>query len=184
VFCMRAVATYPICQLALTLNVAEAAGAGGLVVFDGTGGVVTGTEGDEMAGIVADREGRDDAEADDASEEGETDGVGDGEEDTDNEEGGDEEGDETTEGSTGTCGIDGRTTAGCLDASAGPTARTATQTTSSTRMATAKLITIRAVLKAREECFAGNGRPPGDQQNWRGRLPPTPCPWHGGPGPC
>nr|WP_296076268.1 hypothetical protein [uncultured Actinoplanes sp.] len=171
----------------MTLSVAAAVGGGAAawVVRDGTGEVVTRTEGDEApAGGETDREadGRD-GDDDGEGDADEADGEGDADDEDEDDDGeGDEEG--VTEGSTGTRGMDGRTTAGCREASAGPTARTATQTTSSTRMATAKLITIRAVLKGREECFAGNGRPPCDQQNWRGRLPLTPCPWHGGPAPC
>ncbi|XVV13747.1 hypothetical protein ACQP2X_05155 [Actinoplanes sp. CA-131856] len=58
---------------------------------------------------------------------------------------------------SGTCGMDGSVTDGCRAASAGPTARTAIQTTNRTRIATAKLRTNRAGPNRRTECLEGNG---------------------------
>jgi len=51
-------------------------------------------------------------------------------------------------------GIDGRATRGAFDASAGPTARTATQTTNSTRIAVPKLRRNLAVPNTYAECLA------------------------------
>jgi hypothetical protein len=168
---------YPNVQLPLTLTVAAKEGAGAVVVRtvaagDGlaVGLLDAGTPvevGRRDAGAAAEATGDRDAD-----EETGTDGVGDDETalDTARTGEGDTE-DGVADGSTATCGIEGSTTVGCRDASAGPTARTASHTTKRTRIATAKLMNIRAVLKGREECFAGNGRPSGDQHDWGGRLP-------------
>lgn len=72
---------------------------------------------------------------------------------------GERDGDGKEAGESCTWGIDGRTTDGWRDASAGPTARTAIQTTRRTSTAEAALRTIRAGPSGRAECFAGNGPP-------------------------
>ncbi|WP_433375100.1 hypothetical protein ACQPZX_05280 [Actinoplanes sp. CA-142083] len=94
----------------------------------------------------ADRRDGDAEGEDDADEESEGEGVGDGVAEKD--------------GEIGTCGIDGSTTLGCTVASAGPTARTAIQTTSRTRTAAAALRKIRAGPSGRAECFAGKRATP------------------------
>jgi len=93
------------------------------------------------------------------------DGVADGEADDDEATEGEGEGENADEeadadGEIGTCGIDGNATRGCRAASAGPTARTATQTTSRTRTAAAALRKTRAGPSGRAECFAGKRATP------------------------
>jgi hypothetical protein len=151
VFWTRTEATYPCSQLAGTPTVTENAG-GATVVFAGVGDaeVFSGTGECEVA------LGR--AEVRDGVAEGEEDGEDDGERDNE----GETEGDGATEdedGAIGTCGIDGRATFGWTSASAGPTARTATQTTSMTSTAAAALRKMRAGPSGRAECLAGNGPP-------------------------
>jgi len=115
-------------------GVGEGGGAGAVVVTDGDGDA-------------------DDGEGDD----GERDGEGDDAEGTVGEDGSKEgEGGIDDASAIGICGIDGRTTVGCRDASAGPTARTATHMTSMTRTAAPALRTIRAGCNGRAECLAGN----------------------------
>jgi hypothetical protein len=202
---------YPKTQLPLTNTVAakDAAGGGeagwvaaGLVVGlpdDGTRVVVPGRG--EADPEVEDDPDDDDPDRDDPDKEdpdeddpdeddpGADDPDPDGDDETDDaderEEDGnkDSAGGEGLDGWTATCGIDGSATAGCFDASAGPTARTATQTTSRTRIATPKVMTIRAELKAREACFAGNDDPPVINLAGEADYLVTPCPWHGGPSP-
>jgi len=89
--------------------------------------------------------------------EGEEDGDDDGEGDDDRER--DKDGETAGDGAIGTCGIDGRATFGWTSASAGPTARTAIQTTSMTSTAAAALRKMRAGPSERAECLAGK-RPP------------------------
>jgi hypothetical protein len=115
---------------------------------------------------------------------GDTDGEGDGD-DGNNEIVG--EGDGDSAAATGTVGVDGRTTVGRAASSLdGPTARTATQTTSATRIVTAARKTRRAGLIGGEECLAtGNDlRLPGGfrEINRLGgaHYPISPSPWHGG----
>jgi hypothetical protein len=90
----------------------------------------------------------------------ERDGLAEGAEDRERAEEGDGEGEADNEGEIGTCGIDGSATLGWTSASAGPTARTATQTTSMTRTAAAALRKIRAGPNGRAECFAGKRATP------------------------
>jgi hypothetical protein len=101
--------------------------------------------------------GRGDRERDgdkDFEGEGDDDGEADGESD------GDGAAEEEDDGAIGTCGIVGSWTFGCSVASAGPTARTAIQTTSRTSTAAAALRTIRAGPSGRAECFAGKRATP------------------------
>ncbi|GIM95671.1 hypothetical protein Ato02nite_074640 [Paractinoplanes toevensis] len=147
-FLMRTAATYPCSQLAGTLSAAEktslrgrvvvGAAAGGLVVvFSGTG-VCDDGRAEVRLGV-----GDDDRERERDGDGETTEWVGVGVADV--------------AGASGTCGMDGRATDGWRAASAGPTARTATQTTSMTRTAAAALRTIRAGPRGRAECLAGNG---------------------------
>ncbi|WP_248293762.1 hypothetical protein [Actinoplanes sp. TBRC 11911] len=164
---------YPNCQLPLTLIDTVKEGAGGGVVVRWAVGVGLVVGGRVPSGTPVEAARRTKVDGEDET---------DGECETVRDATGDEEtllelgkagGNDVAEaaGSTATWGIDGSATAGWRDASAGPTARTATQTTKRTRIAMAKLMTIRAVLKGREECFAGNDRPSSDQLVWGGRLP-------------
>jgi hypothetical protein len=149
VFCTRTDATYPWSQLAPTLTDAEKTSAGGAgvvgfgfvvvaVVFSGTGVRLVTVGRAEVRDGVADGEADDDWGADGEDEDEEADG----------------------DGEIGTCGIDGNATRGCRAASAGPTARTATQTTSRTRTAAAALRKTRAGPSGRAECFAGKRATP------------------------
>lgn len=141
------------------------------------GGVEDGAGRAEVADGETDGDGVPDGEAD-----GETDGVtegdadGEADRDGDGETGGETDGDAMT-----TRGIDGRTTVGWRPASAGPTARTATQTTSTTRTAAVKQKMRRAGPNERM-CLAGNGRFPLQiNRTGPGTIPVSPCLWHGGP---
>jgi hypothetical protein len=138
VFRTRTDATYPCSQLAGTLTVTEKTGEA--EVFSGTG------ERDVLVGRADERDGEGDGEADERR----ADGVADGDEEEE-----EAEGVSAYDGEIGTCGIDGSTTLGCSVASAGPTARTAIQTTSMTSTAAAALRTMRAGPSERAECFAG-----------------------------
>jgi hypothetical protein len=115
----------------------------------------------EAAGAAEDRLTRGDGEAECRADEEtageaerERDGVGDGEGDEEDGET-DGVGDSGTSAPTGTVGIDGSTTVGRAASSPdGPTARTATHTTSAIRTVTAARKTRRAGLIGGEECLA------------------------------
>jgi hypothetical protein len=194
---------YPKIQLPLTLTVATKDAAGGGAAGWVAAGLVVGLP-DDGTRVVVPECGEEDPDCEDDPDEDDSEADPDEDRpDVDNPDGVDEAGDDgetdvdgskdsaggevgtdgLAAGWTATCGIDGSATVGCRDASAGPTARTATQTTSRTRIATAKVMTIRAVLKGREECFAGNDDPPVINLAGDADYRVMQCPWHGGPSP-
>ena len=198
---------YPKIQLPLTLTVAAKDAACGEEAGWVTAGLVVGLPDDGTRVVVPecgeeDPGPEDDPEADDSVEDDpDPDDPDKDDPDTEAPDGVDETGDDADTGADGskdsaggeagseglvagwtaTCGIDGSAAVGCRDASAGPTARTATQTTSRTRIATAKVMIIRAVLKGREECFAGNDDPPVINLAGVADYRVMPCPCDGGP---
>jgi hypothetical protein len=134
-FCSRTEATYPWSQLALTLTVAAKWARGdGDEEGDGEDDREREREGDGEWLVAVGRADERDGEA-----EGDAEGVG-------GSDGASESGCDDGVGST---------TVGCRAASAGPTARTAIQTTSMTRTAAAALRKIRAGPNGRAVCFAG-----------------------------
>jgi hypothetical protein len=141
--------------------------------------LIRGEAGGVVGAVRTDGDPDEDAEAD-------GDGEADLDRDRDGEADGGEDGDTLAGGAAMvTRGIDGRTTVGCRLASAGPPARTATQTTRVAIIAAAMPKMRRAGPNGRAECLAGNGRFPLQiKQDWPGTIPVSPCLWHGGPGLC
>jgi hypothetical protein len=166
------IAPYPLPQAGVTVRVAakEAVGAAEDRLTCGDGEVECRADEETEGEAERERDGVADGEGDE----------GDGEMDGD--------GDSATSAPTGTVGAEGRTTVGRAASSLdGPTARTATQTTSAIRTVTAARNTRRAGLIGGEECLATGKTCPFLQGNreinrlGRAQYLISASPWHGGP---